>query len=561
MVNKGVEEQRVAGILVRVTPTRRQAIFDEVERISTASPSFFLLVAASTIIAAYGLLANSTAVIIGAMLVAPLMGPIFGVALGLSVGDQRLLGRSLLSELAGMTVVIIMAMLIGLVPVRLGFGDELIARTQPTLYDMVIALASGIAGAYALVDEHLNAALPGVAISVSLVPPLATCGLSLATMRYEWALGALLLFLANFLAIHVVAAVVFMIFGVKNIRLHQELTVFSFFRRFTLSLLSLAAVAVFLTQTLITVYNEHRLSNEVQKVLSYQVRSRVGAELSDFRAKKYNDQVEILATVLTPNPFEPNEVAQIEKILQQEVDPRIHLVLRSLTSKDYDCKGPVYVPKEELEHRAQVAQQSVLLRKVSQSINEQLRKVPGARLGELQLEPQKDHIVVTAEVFTPGVIEPAKVAEIETALRQAVNESVHLIVRSILTRDADPQHYIYEAEKTPKRLTGEDLKFHVKLEQALRDQLKANVKGASLVEFRYVKKDGRLLLLAVVRTPQNIAPGQVSRMQGALRPLVDPTLTLVVRSMVGVDASDRIYLSDFDETVLLPQKDNVKVPK
>jgi hypothetical protein len=182
-------------------------------------------------------------------------------------------------------------------------------------------------------------------------------------------------------------------------------------------------------------------------------------------------------------------------------------------------------------------------------------------LGELQLEPQRDQIVVTAEVFTPGVIEPAKVAEIETALRQAANEPVHLIVRSILTRDANPHHYIYEAEKTPKRLTGEDLKFHEKLEQALRDQFRANVEGASLEEFRYVKKDGRLLLLAVVRTPKNIAPRQVSRVQKALRPQVDPTLTLVVRSVVGVDASDSGYLPDFDETVLLPQADDVKVPK
>jgi uncharacterized hydrophobic protein (TIGR00271 family) len=546
-----LEDRRIAGILVRVTPTRRQAIFDEVELISTASPSFFLLVGVSTIIAAYGLLANSTAVIIGAMLVAPLMGPIFGVALGLCGGDKSLLGRSLLSELAGMMLVIIMAMLIGLVPVRLAFGSELIARTQPTVYDMVIALASGIAGAYALVDERLNATLPGVAISTALVPPLATCGLSLATLRYDWAAGALLLFLANFLAIHVVAAVVFMVFGVKNIRVHQVLTMPIFFRRFTLSLLALGVVAVFLTQTLVTIYKENRFSNEV--------RSRVGAQLSDFRVKRQDDQVEILATVLTPNPFEPTEVAEIEKDLRTKIDPQIHLVLRSLISKDYDHQGPVYVPKEELEQRAQVAQHSALLRKVSQSLNEQLREIPGARLGELQLEPQKDQIVVTAEVFTPGLIEPVRVAKFETALRQAVNKPVYLIVRSILTRDATPQNYLYEAEKTPKRLTGEDLKFRAKLEQALRDQLRAKVKGASLEEVRYAKKDGRLLLLAVVRAPQNIAPRQVSRMQKALRPQFDPTLTLVVRSVVGVDASARGYLADFDEAAFLPQPEDVNV--
>lgn len=148
------KEQRVAGIIVRLTPGRRQEIFDEVETLSTATPAFFIMVVISTIIASYGLLANSTAVIIGAMLVAPLMGPLFGVALALTVGDSKLLGRSLLSELAGMLLVIIIALIIGLVPVRLGFGSELIARTQPTVYDLLIALASGTAGAYAMVDER-----------------------------------------------------------------------------------------------------------------------------------------------------------------------------------------------------------------------------------------------------------------------------------------------------------------------------------------------------------------------------------------------------------------------
>jgi uncharacterized hydrophobic protein (TIGR00271 family) len=550
------EERRVAGIIVRLTPGRRQEIFDEVETLSTATPAFFIMVVISTIIASYGLLANSTAVIIGAMLVAPLMGPIFGVALALTEGDSKLLGRSLLSELAGMLLVIIIALIIGLVPIRLGFGSELIARTQPTVYDLLIALASGIAGAYAMVDERLNASLPGVAMAVALVPPLATCGLSLAAMRWDWALGSLLLFLANFLSIHVVAAAVFSLFGIKNIRVHQDLTLTRFFQRFSLSLLALAVVAVFLTQTLISLRDKWRFTNQVQQVLTYEVRFRSGAQLSDIKSTKRDDHIEVLATVLTPNTFEPHEVALIEKVLRQKVDPRIHLVLRSLISQDYDPKGPVYLPKEEIERRAKVAEHSAFLTKVTQSLKEQLKKIPGAHIAELDLDPQKNHTGIIAVAHTPVVIGPAQVAEMEKGLQQAMHQPIHLVVRSVLTRSANCHQYLSEPLKPPEALAGEALKFRQQLEKALKEQLRQRVEGASLSKFRYAKRDGRLLVLAVVRTPQSVGPAQVSQMQAGLRTQVDPTLDLVVRSVVGVDTSEAGYLPDFDDSKLLPQTDD-----
>jgi uncharacterized hydrophobic protein (TIGR00271 family) len=560
-LRNNTEERRVAGIIVRLTPERRQEIFDEVKTLSTATPAFFIMVVISTIIASYGLLANSTAVIIGAMLVAPLMGPIFGVALALTVGDSKLLGRSLLSELAGMLLVIIIALIIGLVPIRIGFGSEIIARTQPTVYDLLIALASGIAGAYAMVDERLNATLPGVAMAVALLPPLATCGLSLAAMRWHWALGSLLLFLANFLSIHVVAAAVFGIFGVKNIRVHQDLTLLRFFRRFSLSLLALAVVAVFLTQTLISLWDEWHFTNQVQQVLRYEVRLRSGAQLSDIQRNKRVNHIEVLATVLTPNPFEPQEVAQIEKVLRQQVDPRIHLILRSLISQDYDQKGPVYLPKEEIERRAKVAESSAFLTKVSQSLNDQLKKFPGAHIAELDLAPQKNRMGIVAVARTPVAIGPAQVAEMEKALQQAINQPIHLVVRSILTSSADSHQFLYEAIKPPEQLAGAALKFHQQLEKALKEQLGKNVEGSRLLKFRYAKRDGHLLVLAVVRTPQNITAAQVSQIQQALRHQVDPNLDLVVRSLVGVDTTDAGYVPDFDERQLLPQTEGGPVPK
>ncbi len=93
----------------------------------------------------------------------------------------------------------------------------------------------------------------------------------------------------------------------------------------------------------------------------------------------------------------------------------------------------------------------------------------------------------------------------------------------------------------------------------MKEQLRQNVEGASLSKFRYAKRDGRLLVLAVVRAPQSVGPAQVSQMQAGLRNQVDPTLDLVVRSLVGVDTSDAGYLPDFDDSRLLPQTDDVQV--
>lgn len=354
-------------------------------------------------------------------------------------------------------------------------------------------------------------------MAVALVPPLATCGLSLAAMRWDWALGSLLLFLANFLSIHVMAAAVFSLFGIENIRVHQDLTLTRFFQRFSLSLLALAVVAVFLTHTLISLWDNWRFTNQVQQVLTYEVRFRSGAQLSEVKRNKRDGHIEVLATVLTPNPFEPNEVALIEKVLRQKVDPRIHLVLRSLISKDYDTKGPVYLPKEEIERRAKVAENSAFLHKASQSLNEQLKKFPGAHIVELDLDPEKNNMVIVAVAHTPVVIEPAQVAEMEKALQQALHQPIHLVVRSILARSANSHDYLYSPIKPSERLAGEALKFRQQLEKALKEQLRQNVEGASLAKFRYAKKDGRLLVLAVVRAPQSVHPAQVSQMQKGLR--------------------------------------------
>lgn len=185
----------------------RSLILASVARDARLDKKFLLLIILAAMIATLGLLQSSTAVVIGAMLVSPLMGPIMGIGFGLATLESNLIRRSLVTLAAGTAVAIIVAMLIiWLSPIK-DVTPELRARTQPTLLDLGVAVVGGIAGVYAIMRK-LSGVMVGVAIATALVPPLSTVGFGLATGRFDFALGASLLFLTNTLAIAFAATIV-----------------------------------------------------------------------------------------------------------------------------------------------------------------------------------------------------------------------------------------------------------------------------------------------------------------------------------------------------------------
>jgi TIGR00341 family protein len=541
-------------------------VYEAIEALSVPSRSFYILVAISTVIAAFGLLSNSTAVVIGAMLVAPLMGPIFGTALSLATGDQRLMRRAASSELMGMLLAVLIGALIGLIPLQLGFGSEIMARTQPTLYDIIVALASGFAGAYAMVDKKVSPALPGVAIATALVPPLTTCGLCLAAARWEWALGAFLLFFANFLAIQVAAAGVFSLLGMTAEGPQGPAPVPSrllpVLRRFGPSLVMLAGVSVFMTFTLVRIVRERRLEQAVETTLAEGLRTMTGAQLSEVRLGppphgSGRRGVEVVATVLAPQEVTPRQVADLERAIVKSVEgvDEVHLVVRSLLSRDADRDGPVFLADTERERRAVVEEQTRFLSEATRVLSERVvATAPGAQLADLyrgEAPPAEGAAVpVTATVRTPVAFDPAQVASMEAALVAALGQPVRLTVRSVLTRDADAQQFLYEPREEARPLSESEAALRRRLEGALRRQAAAEVFGATLSELRFREDGGRLLVLAVVRTPESFRPGQVRRIQAALRQHVHPGIQLIVRSTVAADATAESILSGFDDAKL-----------
>ena len=176
---------------------------------------FVSLMMLSTAIAVFGILGDSTAVVIGAMLVAPLMFPVLGVAAAIVMGwPRRVVSRALLVAAGSLLAVLLAALISFLIPgMDTPLPAELMARTSPNLLDLGIALAAGAAGAYGQVRRHASDVLTGVAVAVALVPPLAVVGITLQLTEWQLALGATLLFLANVVGIVIAASATFLAAG------------------------------------------------------------------------------------------------------------------------------------------------------------------------------------------------------------------------------------------------------------------------------------------------------------------------------------------------------------
>jgi uncharacterized hydrophobic protein (TIGR00271 family) len=189
--------------------------------------NFFVLLLLATVIATFGVLSDSTATVIGAMIVAPLMGPIMATAAAIVMGSAPRALRALALVAAGVASTILLSALLALVTpdVIISFtqNSQITSRIAPGLMALLTALASGAAGAYIIMREEIADSMGGVAIAISLVPPLCVVGIALSEGNWEAAGGALLLFLTNFLAILLAGGVVFLLSGLGRLAIGDEL--------------------------------------------------------------------------------------------------------------------------------------------------------------------------------------------------------------------------------------------------------------------------------------------------------------------------------------------------
>lgn len=210
--------------------------------------TYFIMNALSAVIASYGLLANSAAVVIGAMLVAMMLGPISGVALSFIDSRWILFRTAMGTLLMGVAMIFAVGVVIGFVHHDMPMTTEILSRTQPTVIDLMIALAGGAAGAFASVSPRLSVAVVGVAVATALVPPLAASGVLFAHFQWRNSGNAFLLAVTNMVAIQISSSLVLWIAGFRR-GSEEELqsNVLEFIKRNIWSLLVLVVLAVYLS--------------------------------------------------------------------------------------------------------------------------------------------------------------------------------------------------------------------------------------------------------------------------------------------------------------------------
>ena len=241
----------VAGLAQDDLKRMRDALFFEgVERNRRLS-RFWLLLPLSAVIAAAGVVSDSTATVIGAMIVAPLMTPILGIVLAVVLTDAKNLRRSILLVVVGAAVVVGLAWVMGLFvpyPVVAATNTQVAARVTPRLVDLVAALATGAVGSVALARSDISDTLPGVAIAISLVPPLAVVGLTLESGAPHEALGALLLFTTNVAAILASGIVVMALYRIQ--RISDQAQAPAFHRRGAVAVVAIFLIVVIVPLTI-----------------------------------------------------------------------------------------------------------------------------------------------------------------------------------------------------------------------------------------------------------------------------------------------------------------------
>ena len=303
-------------------PTPIASLNRSIWRLSVPSFSFQFMLGLSTIIATLGLLSNSAAVIIGAMIVAPLMGPIVGMAYSIAMGNRRLLRRSSFTVVKGILLTIGVAWLVTSIIGLNTVDTEIMSRVKPTLIDFGIAMAAGAAGAFANTRRSISSAMPGVAIAVALVPPLSVVGIGLAQGEGDIAFGALLLFLTNLICIVFFGSLVFLFQSYGNIERAKKGLAMSTIFMFLLGI----PLTLSMRDLIITKNVRHEVEDFILEETQIFGTSNTDSNVSSITVSQKKGYLQVDIEVAAPlDSISQSQIERVQQTLSQKIGKDIYL--------------------------------------------------------------------------------------------------------------------------------------------------------------------------------------------------------------------------------------------
>jgi uncharacterized hydrophobic protein (TIGR00271 family) len=293
---------------------------------------YFSMMIFACLIALMGLLLNSPAVIIGAMLISPLMGPILACGLALTTAEWSLGKKAVRNLVLSVGEVVLIAVVAThLSPLREA-TPEILARTNPNLMDLLIAFFSGLAGTVALASRKTAfTILPGVAIATAVMPPLATVGYGIGTRQWVIARGAFMLFFTNFTAIVLSASLVFLLIGLRPQveRLGESHRLFIRWR-IAIAAAVLLVISFPLMRTLIDAAKQANIRGQVRETLNQSMQSHGDRQLDSVRVQLQKGAVAVGATIQTAEYMEPRDIEQLRSAVENRIGMPVRLQVQQL---------------------------------------------------------------------------------------------------------------------------------------------------------------------------------------------------------------------------------------
>ncbi len=425
------------------------AIFEEVSEGRQFDALYFSMLVFGCLIALLGLLLNSPAVIIGAMLISPLMGPILSCGLALALADGELArkaGRNL--GLSILETIFIAAVAAWLSPLK-DVTPEILARTNPNLMDLLVAFFSGVAGTLALCSRKPGFTIvPGVAIATAVMPPLATVGYGISTRQWPVAFGSFTLFFTNLASIIVSADLVFLLVGVRQGYAPQQEQRWWVRHRMAISWAVLLVLSIPLVKTLVRAADQRRARNEIRSTLAQKFNHPGTSRLDEVTVELGRDLVSAEATVQTAKLILPNEEQGIEQELSQQLGRKVTLRLDQIqlaqlakpiavtvVGHDYVAGGKIQPPVEK-------AKLSVdeMLQRVRESAHDALVPMLNAAgvedfaISSVGEEKDGSLAIELTGTYHGAVTEPATWKVISAAAAQKFDTPVHLTATMYLPK-------------------------------------------------------------------------------------------------------------------------------
>ncbi len=423
---------------LHLSSAEREKLYRSVLESSLLDPEYLTMLALSALIALFGLLQNSVAVIIGAMLISPLMNPILAGALALLLGDGRLGRKAALVLGISVAGVIALTALVTWVSPLKEVTAEILARTNPNLLDLFIAFLSGLAGTLALRSGPVSLTIiPGVAIAVAVIPPLSVVGFSLSTHHGAMAWGGFLLFITNLVSIMISAALVFGLMGFAP-RERSEEGKAKLRKRMAVSALVLAILAVPLVQTLRRAVTQIRLRAEVQSVIDTAFKTD-HSTVADLSFSQVGKSFRVQVTLRTTQYFETAQIGAVQEALQKRFGSGARLNVEQILVtqgglsaeqmariKDFISGGVVQpVPKEE-SFDLKTTQQKIASY-LQKQVDEVLMGTSIKRAGPVQVQlGANSPVVLNLRLLAPAPLEEQTVNLLAAQLSTKVSSPVQV---------------------------------------------------------------------------------------------------------------------------------------